>query len=110
MLPLKKHDRYKEKECPKCGILHKKEGPYCSQSCSSQRQMAEHQKKSISKSNKRYYSETIEGYASRKRTGDMARSREKYKEMGLSDEDWMLDFPLTTDNLDIYDDDTDIWR
>jgi hypothetical protein len=40
----------------------------------------------------------------------MARSREKYKEMGLSDEDWMLDFPLTTDNLDIYDDDIDIWR
>jgi hypothetical protein len=30
--------------------------------------------------------------------------------MGLSDEDWMLDIPITTDNLDIYDDDTDIWR
>jgi hypothetical protein len=72
--------------------------------------MSEDQKELLSKKNKEYFTETIEGYASRKRIGDMARNREKYKEMGLSDEDWMLDIPITTDNLDIYDDDTDIWR
>lgn len=74
--------------------------------------MSENQKQSVSNGVKEYYSETIEGYASRKRTGDMARNRERYKAMGLSDEDWMLDFPLSTDDLDsdIYDDGTDIWR
>jgi hypothetical protein len=40
--------------------------------------------------------------------------RENAERMGLpvlSDEDWLLDIPLTTENLDdIYDDDSDIWR
>jgi predicted ATP-dependent serine protease len=29
--------RYKEKTCPTCGTVHKKQGPYCSRSCGNHR-------------------------------------------------------------------------
>lgn len=29
--------RYKEKTCPTCGTVHKKQGPYCSRSCGNRR-------------------------------------------------------------------------
>lgn len=46
----KKHE-YKEilyKSCKKCGILHSKEGPFCSRSCGNSRPMSKEQKSNIS--------------------------------------------------------------
>lgn len=34
-----KKDRYKAHECPRCGTVHTKQGPYCSRSCGNVRDM-----------------------------------------------------------------------
>lgn len=38
---------YKEKDCPKCGVTHKKRGEYCSRSCGNQRKHTEETKQKI---------------------------------------------------------------
>lgn len=38
---------YKEKTCQKCGVTHKKRGPYCSRSCGNTRKHTEEAKKKI---------------------------------------------------------------
>ncbi len=44
---------YKEKECPVCGIIHRKRGLYCCQTCAnSTRIHSEETKQKISESNK----------------------------------------------------------
>lgn len=49
-----KKDRYKEKKCPTCGTLHKKQGPYCSQSCGNVRTFTAKQREEISKQRTEY--------------------------------------------------------
>lgn len=34
-----KKDRYKPHECPRCGTIHTKQGPYCGRSCGNVRDM-----------------------------------------------------------------------
>jgi hypothetical protein len=50
---------YKEKDCKKCGVKHKKRGEYCSRSCGNSRAMGEQQKESIRQAKKEWiYSDT----------------------------------------------------
>lgn len=109
-------DRYKAKNCEWCGVTHKKRGKFCSLKCANSRKPTEKTKQERSEALKEYYS-TPEGSAFRQMRSDYAkryhrdRAAESRGEYVLTDEDWQLDIPLTTDNLDdIYDDDTDIWR
>ena len=41
--------QYREKECPHCGTLHRKKGPYCSRSCGNHRTYTPAQKAHKSK-------------------------------------------------------------
>jgi len=45
--------RYKEKNCPTCGVAHKKRGPFCSRSCGNHRdhtkERIEHQRTVMTK-------------------------------------------------------------
>lgn len=114
-MPISK-DRYKAKNCQRCGVTHKKRGLFCSLKCANSRKPSEKTLKERSERLKEYYT-TLEGSAFRQMHSDNAKRRHREKaaesrgEYVLSDEDWQLDIPLTTDNLDdIYDDDTDIWR
>ena len=40
---------YREKECPTCGALHKKRGPYCCRSCGNSRVHSEEHKQLLSR-------------------------------------------------------------
>lgn len=110
-------DRYKAKNCQKCGIIHKKRGLFCSLVCANSRKHTTERVIARTEKIREYYRETLEGQATTKILSDLAKQTHKRKaseltgEYILTDEDWQLDIPLTTDNLDdIYDDDTDIWR
>lgn len=49
---------YKKKNCPQCGVEHRKRGEYCSRSCASTgRKHTEEAKKKIRESNKKTYSD-----------------------------------------------------
>lgn len=109
-------DRYKAKNCQWCGIIHRKRGKFCSLKCANSRSPTEKTRKERSEALREYYT-TLEGDAFRRMHSDNAKARhrrENAERMGLpvlTDEDWLLDIPLTTENLDdIYDDDSDIWR
>lgn len=113
----KAKDRYKEKNCQKCGVIHKKRGKYCSLKCANSRKHSPERVADRAEKIRQYYRETLEGQATTEFLSDLAkkyhriRAGEKTGEYVLVDEDWQLDIPITTDNLDdIYDDDTDIWR
>jgi hypothetical protein len=41
--------RYKEKSCPTCGTVHKKQGPYCSRSCGNHRTFTNKERAHLSK-------------------------------------------------------------
>lgn len=109
-------DRYKAKNCEWCGVIHKKRGKFCSLKCANSRKPTEKTKQIRSDAIREYYT-TPEGLAVRRIQSDYAKryhknqAAEKRGEYVLTDEDWQLDIPLTTDNLDdIYDDDMDLWR
>jgi hypothetical protein len=46
-----KKDRYKPHACPRCGVVHTKQGPYCSRSCGNVREMTEVHVAKITQSN-----------------------------------------------------------
>lgn len=104
----------KEKNCPKCGVLHTKRGPYCSQSCGNSRKWNEEYREHFRSKLKEYHA-SPEGIATQKISSGIMRNRhaaeaaEKAGEFSLTDPDWMLDIPLTTDNLDADDESFD-WR
>lgn len=58
-------ERYREKQCPSCGKIHKKRGPYCSRSCGGSRKHTEEDKKKRSIKLKEYY-QTPEGITTKK--------------------------------------------
>lgn len=103
----------KDKVCPKCGAIHQKRGKFCSQSCGNSRPQSEELKEQKSKKLREYHA-TPEGIATRSIASDFAsrlnrnKALERNGEYVLSDPDWMLDIPLTTDDPDhTYGDD---WR
>lgn len=40
---------YREKECPRCGVKHRRRGPYCSRECGNVREFTEEQKQEIAR-------------------------------------------------------------
>lgn len=40
---------YREKECPRCGVLHRRRGPFCSRECGNVREFTEEQKQEIAR-------------------------------------------------------------
>lgn len=55
---------YREKTCPKCGVIHRRRGPYCSRSCAmSSRIVSDETKQKHSENNKkRYEDKTSDAY------------------------------------------------
>ena len=92
------------KICPKCGINHKKRGPFCGYSCANAREQPPELRGAKSAKLKAYHA-TLEGTATRSISSDFAkrlnknRALERAGEYVLIDPDWMLDIPLTTDNM-----------
>jgi hypothetical protein len=97
---------YKEKECPECGLRHRKRGIHCSQKCAQTGKTlsAEHKEKLSEKATE--YKQTPEGIAT---TSMIVRGRERYltnreKEKNgeyiLTDDDWMIDLPTFSDDDD----------
>ena len=89
---------YRLKNCPKCGVEHRKKGQFCSLSCANQRQASEEKKEKISASVKEY-TQTPEGLATaaivsrlnEKRAIDNERKRKG--EYVLQDEDYYVEIP-----------------
>lgn len=100
------------KTCPKCGVQHKKRGPFCSQSCGNSRGQSDELKAQKAAKLKAYH-QTPEGAATRSMASDFAsrlnknRALERAGEYVLSDPDWMLDIPLTSENMHTYPDEDD---
>lgn len=92
------------KICPSCGNTHKKRGPFCCQSCGNSRPQSQELKDRKSIKLQQYHA-TLEGAATRSIASDFAlrlnknRALERAGEYVLIDPDWMLDIPLTTDNM-----------
>jgi len=100
------------KICPKCGKEHKKRGPFCGYSCANVREQPPELREAKSAKLRAYHA-TPEGAATRSIASDFAsrlnknRSLERAGEYVLTDPDWMLDIPLTTDNMHTYPDEDD---
>lgn len=104
------------KTCPKCGITHKKRGPFCGYSCANVREQPPELREAKSKKLKAYH-QTPEGIATASMSRDFMRginrerANERSGEYTLQDEDWMLDIPHPEDHEgDTYSDGKDIWR
>jgi hypothetical protein len=104
------------KTCPKCGITHKKRGPFCGYSCANGREQTPEIRQAKSEKLKAYH-QTPEGIATASISRDFIhhinreRANERSGEYTLKDEDWMLDIPHPEDpEGDTYSDGKDIWR
>lgn len=98
---------YKEKNCPNCGILHRKRGNYCGQSCANEsRTITEATKQKMARSNAEY-NMTPEGVASARRASLRLSSQHKGLPPPVTIDDFLVDIPDTTDlsdyDLDGYD-------
>lgn len=86
--------QYKQKNCKYCNKLHKKRGPYCSQSCAAyDREPTEHMRETMRKVAIEY-NQTPEAIA-----------QQKLLHTGISIEDFAVDVPDIQDppDLDGYD-------
>jgi rRNA maturation protein Nop10 len=105
------------KTCPKCGITHKKRGPFCGYSCANAREQTPEIRHAKSEKLKAYH-QSPEGIATASMSRDFMRAinreraNDRSGEYTLKDEDWMLDIPVQYDeeNGDTYSDGNDIWR
>lgn len=105
------------KTCPKCGITHKKRGPFCGYSCANVREQPPELREAKSKKLKAYH-QSPEGIATASMSRDFMRAinreraNDRSGEYTLQDEDWMLDIPVPHDEEygDTYTDGNDIWR
>lgn len=101
---------YREKECPVCGIKHRKRGNHCSQSCAnSTRVTSDETKRKLSRKTM-LWKETEDGRLS---TKEFAKNIEKHKdneekrskgEYVLQEDDWYV-VPGGSDTHDFRDDD-----
>ena len=91
---------YKAKNCPRCGVEHKKRGPYCSRSCGNVREHSEEDKKIRSEKLKEYHL-TPEGVATQKKMAGIFTALNKGQEIQIiSQEDWAVDIPDIKDLSD----------
>jgi DNA repair exonuclease SbcCD ATPase subunit len=100
---------YRLKECPSCGVEHRKRGQYCSQSCAnSERVTTDETKKKLAEAN-REYNQSPEGIANAKRAAERLSLMNKGLESDLvTIEDFAVDIPdikdlRDYDGLDGYD-------
>lgn len=89
-------NQYRLKNCPTCGVEHRKKGPYCSRSCGNGREFTEEQKKNLRVKNREYY-QTPEGIATAKKissvnSGEVA--------SGVDIDEWSVDIPDVHDLRD----------
>lgn len=86
--------QYKIKECPNCGLEHRKKGQYCSQSCANEsRTLTAETKAKISQSINEY-NQTPEGLASaRKNAERMALMNKGLESNQVTIEDFAVDIP-----------------
>jgi len=102
------------KQCPRCGVEHQKRGPFCSQSCGNVREQPAELRQAKSEKLRAYHA-SPEGAATRSISSDFAsrlnknRALERAGEYVLTDPDWMLDVPLSVDQMHTYDDDDNSW-
>ena len=98
-------NQYREKECPSCGITHRKKGKYCCQSCanSNQKKTPEHIKK-IKKSIAEYQN-SPEGLANAQRQSVRASAMNNDQPLPVTLEDFAVDIPELREapDLDGYD-------
>jgi hypothetical protein len=98
---------YKEKNCPNCGILHRKRGNYCGQSCANEsRDISEATKKKMSRSQVAY-TMTPEGVAAAKRQSMRATAYYKGEELPVTIDEFCVDLPDFPELPDGYDHATD---
>jgi len=89
---------YRLKNCPKCGVEHRKRGQFCSQSCANQRAVSE-EKKEVLRDRTLEYAQTPEGLATaamvtrqnEKRAIDNEKKRKG--EYILQEDDWYVEIP-----------------
>lgn len=63
---------YREKSCPRCGVTHRRRGPYCSRECGNIREFTEDQKAEIAakkSESMKEWAKTPEGIANAKMLG-----------------------------------------
>ena len=86
--------QYKIKECPNCGLEHRKKGQYCCQSCANEsRTLTAATKAKISQSINEY-NQTPEGLASaRKNAERMALMNKGLESNQVTIEDFAVDIP-----------------
>lgn len=98
---------YKEKECPECGVLHRKRGIHCSQRCAQVGKTLSQDQKDKIGTKSHEYRQSPEGIAStsmliRKRERFLSNQiKEKNGEYILTDDDWMVDIPSFSEDDDI---------
>ena len=93
-----------QKTCSRCGVSHKKRGPYCSRSCGNVR---EHTKedKAVRSQKLTEYHQTPEGAATRDKSSRIMSAKRKgedWEEVGV--EDYAVGIPDVTDYSADYDD------
>jgi len=92
------------KSCPRCGIQHKKRGPFCSRSCGNVREHTEDDKAARSQKLTEYHL-TPEGAATREKSSRIMSAKRKgedWEEIGV--EDYAVGIPDVTDYAADYDD------
>lgn len=84
---------YREKECPRCGTLHRKRGQYCSASCGNVRVHSDEDKKVRSQKMKEHHL-TPEAIAQTKRfTKNAVLLRQGVEVESLTSEDYDIQIP-----------------
>lgn len=92
-----------EKTCPRCGVTHKKRGPYCSRSCGNVREHTE-EDKAIRSIKLNEYHQTPEGAATRAKASKYLSALRKGEEIDIPNiEDYAVDIPDVTDYSADYD-------
>jgi hypothetical protein len=84
---------YRKKNCPNCGIEHRKRGDYCGQSCANEsRTITDATKKKMSRSQLEF-GKTPEGIAAAKRQSMRATAYYSGDELPVTIEDFCVDLP-----------------
>ena len=93
-----------QKTCSRCGVSHKKRGPYCSRSCGNVREHTE-EDKAVRSQKLTEYHQTPEGAATRDKSSRIMSAKRKgedWEEVGV--EDYAVGIPDVTDYSADYDD------
>lgn len=96
---------YRKKNCPQCGVEHRKKGPFCSQGCHNRFRgpLSQETKDKISTIKKEWFATTIDGEALKSKLS--LNMKNLYTgDVNLTDEDYCLDIP----DIDSLDDDEKI--